>query len=211
MNPHFLFNALNNLQSILFINGAEQANVYLCKFSTLMRSTLEMTRNNTTSLRDELNYIKIYLDFEQIRANDELIITYDVEENLELSEIEIPVMVVQTIIENAITHGLIPSNRKKRLLVKIYKSNGNQLKIIIQDNGIGRSIKKTDYDKLIQSNKHHKSYATQIISERFKILNKLKKQRYNLEIVDLKRNGIQTGTKVIITLPIIFYDKKSKI
>jgi hypothetical protein len=80
------------------------------------------------------------------------------------------------------------------------------LKIIIQDNGIGRNIKKTtDDDKLIQKSKDHKSYATEIILERFRILNKLKKQQssYNLEIVDLKRNGIQTGTKVIITLPII--------
>jgi hypothetical protein len=113
MNPHFLFNALNNLQSIIFTHGAEQANLYLCKFSTLMRLTLEITRNNTISLKDELKYIRTYLEFEQLRTNDELLVTYDIEDSLEISKIEIPVMVVQTIIENAINHGLIPSKKKK--------------------------------------------------------------------------------------------------
>lgn len=199
MKPHFLFNALNNLQSILFIKGPEETNKYIIKFSKLLRSTLEVTRNNTISLEEEINYINTYLDFEQIKGNHELFITYAINKGIKLKEIEIPVMVIQTIVENAIIHGLTPSKKRKELLIKI-QQRINQIQIIIEDNGVGRSHRKEN------PHENHKSYGSLIIEERFKILSKLNKTKYQIEIIDLFTDNIASGTRVIITLPVKYIE-----
>lgn len=199
MKPHFLFNALNNLQGILFTKGVEDANLFLSKFSQLLRSTLEVTRNKITSLDEEIKYIKTYLDFEQLRSNNELFVTYKIEETLDLKRIEIPVMVVQTIIENAIMHGLHPSKNKKELLIEIYRQD-NSLKIIIEDNGVGRSR------SISNDEQDHKPLASLIIQERFRILSKLRKKQHTLEIIDLEKDGKPCGTRVVITVPLYYFE-----
>lgn len=198
MKPHFLFNALNNLQGLLFTKGVEEANLFLSKFSKLLRATLEVTRDKSTSLEEEIKYIKTYLEFEQIRSNNELFVTYKIEETLDLKRIEIPVMVVQTIIENAILHGLNPSRNKKELLIEIYQQE-NSLRIIIEDNGVGRS-------KSGSTSTDHKSVASLIINERFRILSKLTKKIHRLEIIDLEKDGVPCGTRVVITIPVSYLD-----
>ncbi|WP_017498496.1 histidine kinase [Flavobacterium sp. WG21] len=197
MKPHFLFNALNNLQGILFTRGVEDANFFLNKFSKLLRSTLEITRDKITSLDEEIKYIKTYLDFEQVRSNNELHVTYKIDETLDLKRIEIPVMVVQTIVENAIIHGLNPSKKRKELLIEIYPKN-DSLCIIIEDNGIGRC--KTN------NSKGHKSLASLIIADRFRILTKLRKKRHILEVIDLIKDGLPVGTRVEITVPLYYFE-----
>ncbi|MRX41962.1 hypothetical protein GJU43_22010 [Flavobacterium sp. LC2016-23] len=202
MKPHFLFNALNNLQALLFTKGVEEANFFLIKFSRLMRSTLEVTRDKIISLEEEINYIKTYLEFEQIRSNNELFVTYKIDETLDLKRIEIPVMVVQTIIENAILHGLNPSRNKKELLIEMYQQN-NTLNIIIEDNGVGRSKSGNEQNDV------HKSVASLIIEERFRILSKLRKKSHRLQIIDLEKDGKPCGTRVIITIPVYYLDAAS--
>lgn len=197
MKPHFLFNALNNLQGLLFTKGVEDANLFLSKFSKLLRSTLEVTRDKSTSLEEEIKYIKTYLEFEQLRSNNELFVTYKIEETLDIKRLEIPVMVVQTIIENAIMHGLNPSSKKKELLIEIYQQD-NDLRIIIEDNGVGRSKTKKSED--------HKSLASIMIEERFRILSKLKKRRYSLKIIDLEKDGEPCGTRVVIVIPVYYLE-----
>jgi hypothetical protein len=196
MKPHFLFNALNNLQGLLFTKGVEEANLFLIKFSRLLRSTLEVTREKSISLEEEINYIKTYLEFEQLRSNNELFVTYKIQETLDLKRIEIPVMVVQTIIENAILHGLNPSRNKKELLIEICQQD-KSLRIIIEDNGVGRS-------KSASAISDHKSVASLIIDERFRILTKLKKRKHSLEIIDLEKDGIPCGTRVIVIIPVCY-------
>ncbi|GIQ61202.1 hypothetical protein Flavo103_43370 [Flavobacterium collinsii] len=199
MKPHFLFNALNNLQGILFTKGVEEANLFLSKFSQLLRSTLEVTRDKITSLDEEIKYIKTYLDFEQLRSNNELFVTYKIEETLDLERIEIPVMVVQTIIENAIMHGLHASKNRKELLIEIYQQDSS-LKIIIEDNGVGRSKSVSDHEH------NHKPLASLIIQERFRILSKLRKKSHTLEIIDLEKDGVPCGTRVVITVPLYYFE-----
>ncbi|WP_264524113.1 histidine kinase [Flavobacterium sp. N502536] len=199
MKPHFLFNALNNLQGILFTKGIEEANLFLNKFAQLLRSTLEVTRDKITSLEEEMAYIKTYLDFEQLRSNNELFVTYKIEETLDLKSIEIPVMVVQTIVENAIMHGLNASKNRKELLIEIYSLN-NSLKIIIEDNGVGR--RKSGSTQSLD----HKPLASLIIQERFRILTKLRKRSHTLEIKDLEKDGVACGTRVIITVPLYYFE-----
>ncbi|MCD0468058.1 histidine kinase [Flavobacterium sp. ENC] len=201
MKPHFLFNALNNLQGLLFTKGVEEANLFLIKFSRLLRSTLEVTRDKSISLEEEIKYIKTYLEFEQIRSNNELFVTYKIQETLDLKRIEIPVMVVQTIIENAILHGLNPSRNKKELLIEICQLN-NSLRIIIEDNGVGRS-------KSGSTISDHKSVASLIIDERFRILTKLRKRNHSLEIIDLEKDGLPCGTRVVITIPVYYLNTLS--
>lgn len=198
MNPHFLFNALNNIQSSIFLEGIEKANLIFIKFSNLLRSTLDIVNKDAITLFDELNYIKSYLELEQLRLKNTLEVNYIIDDEINLSKVKIPVMLIQPIIENALLHGLSPKVKDKKIVFEINKINQDSILITIQDNGVGRDFYKNKPDK-----EKRKSYATKIITERLKILRTLHKLHYDLEILDLYENENPTGTKVLLTIPLI--------
>ena len=107
MNPHFLFNSLNSIQSFVIEKDTDKAIYYLSRFSQLMRLILMNSQQSFVVLQQELKVIKLYLDLERLRFDDVFSYIIEVDPDIEDEFIAIPPMIIQPYIENAIMHGLI--------------------------------------------------------------------------------------------------------
>jgi hypothetical protein len=198
MNPHFFFNAINNIQSYIFTNDTQVASAYLSKFSKLTRKILEVSDTDTVTLQDEIDTLKLYLELQKMRFEDfNFKISYD--ENIRLNDVKIPTMLFQPYVENAILHGLAHSNGEKNLAIEFRVDKTHQLITTIQDNGIGR-VKSAQLNKLNTSKP--KSFATKANLDRIMLLNK---DQYNITIdyIDLyDENEESIGTQVTIKMKI---------
>ena len=199
MNPHFIFNCINTAQNFVVTNQREQAFEYLSNFAKLLRLVLENSSTTFVPIEDEITQIKLYIELEAIRFNNKFKYELIVDEDLKSGIYEIPGMVLQPIIENAIGHGLI--NRKDDLgeLVIHLRLQDETLVCEITDNGVGR-------EKALEikaaKNIRYQSTAIPNIQERLKMLQSETSQKIDLRIIDLAENGVSTGTKAILTLPI---------
>ena len=198
MNPHFLFNALNTIQSYIYSNDKQNASMYISKFSDLTRSILEMSNSETISLEEEIKSLRLYLELEKMRFEDSFDYFINIDSTLQKEQIKIPSMLVQPYIENAIKHGLLHKKTNRILNLNFTKEN-NVLIISIDDNGIGRK-KSQELNKI--KNRQHTSFAMDANKKRLEIL-KNNFAEINFEIIDkLSPLGEPLGTKVIIKLPI---------
>ncbi len=196
MNPHFFFNAINNIQSYIFTNETKEASTYLSKFSKLTRKILEFSDVNSITLKDEIDALQLYLELQQMRFKDlEFEIKFDTIPNLE--SIKIPTMLFQPYVENAILHGLSHSSREKKLKINFQWESPNLLIGTIYDNGIGR-IKSAELNQLNTSKP--KSFATKANLERIMLLNK---DQYKIKVSyqDLYDENLESkGTMVTIKI-----------
>ena len=200
MNPHFLFNALNTIQSYIYTNDKENASHYLGKFSELTRLILEMSNKDIVSLSDEIKSLHLYLDLEGLRFEDKLNYSLEMDENVSVETTYIPSMLIQPYIENAIKHGLL-HQRNKWVLSIIFNKENDSIKVVVDDNGIGRK-RSEELNK--NKAKHHQSFASQANQKRLEILNKGSNQRISLQIVDkMDAYGNATGTTVTMLIPIV--------
>lgn len=200
MNPHFIFNALNSIQSYVYSGDKEMAGKYLSLFSDLSRSLLDNSAQTEVSLYDELKLIDLYLQLETIRLPK---IKYKIikDDNLNTHEIHIPAMIIQPIVENAIKHGLANKSGEGMVEVKIYKELNNLI-FEIEDNGVGRE-KSQELNKR-KINKHQ-SFATQAIENRILLLNKNSKFKITQQIIDKYNDQRESiGTLVKVTIPLNF-------
>lgn len=196
MNPHFFFNAINNIQSYIFTNETKEASVYLTKFSKLTRKILEFSDVDSISLKDEIASLQLYLELQQMRFKD-LKFEIKCDSITNLDNIKIPTMLFQPYVENAILHGLSHSENDKKLELKFELKSTNLLVGTIYDNGIGRQ-KSAELNQLNTSKP--KSFATKANLERIMLLNK---DQYQIEITydDLfDKNSESCGTKVTIKI-----------
>lgn len=198
MNPHFLFNALNTIQSFIFSEDKHQASAYLSKFSKLARKVLEMSERESITLAEEISALELYLDMETVRFGD---FNYHIltDPGLDRDLVRIPTMIIQPYIENAIKHGLMHKSGKKILTITFTKIEGRMVRIEIRDNGIGRKRSQ-------EINRHrrekHRSFAMNANRQRVDIL-RMEDPSINLLYKDLYDTGGQaSGTLVQITLPI---------
>ncbi|CAL2106571.1 putative Two component regulator propeller [Tenacibaculum sp. 190524A02b] len=201
MNPHFIFNTLNSIQGYIITNKKKEASIYLAEFSDLIRMYLDFSRKEFTALSEEIKAIKLYLKLEQVRIGESF--TYEVNSEVEKSteDVYLPSLFIQPYIENAILHGLVQKKESKELIITFKYNNKtkDQLECIIEDNGIGREAAMKL--KKIKS-KYHKSYALNANHNRIDLLNKNKKEKVRIEIIDKFSNeNNPIGTKVIIKIP----------
>jgi LytS/YehU family sensor histidine kinase len=139
MNPHFLFNSLNSIDSYIIRNESKKASEYLNNFARLMRLILQNSRSNYINLKDELEALELYMQMESLRFKNKFCYSIAIDENVESSSIVIPPMLIQPYVENAIWHGLMHKTNGTEGLVKINISkNADDLLCVIEDNGIGR-------------------------------------------------------------------------
>jgi sensor histidine kinase YesM len=199
MNPHFLYNALNTIQSYIYSSDKENASIYLGKFSDLTRSILDMSNKETVTLNEEIKALELYLDLEKLRFEDTLNYTIAIEDNVDTEWIHIPSMLIQPYVENAIKHGLLHKS-KNRILSLSFKIEDNALHVTIDDNGIGRE-KSMELNK--QKNKQHTSFALDANKKRLEILNHGISSNIVLKITDkINENNFSLGTKVELFIPI---------
>ncbi len=197
MNPHFIFNALNSIKSFTLDNKADEANYYLTKFSKLIRQVLEQSRSEKISLKSELETLSLYLDMEKLRVNNKFEYEIVVDEAVETEFVELPPMLIQPYVENAIWHGLMPKEGHGQVSIRI-KQPANGLCITVEDNGIGRK-KAVELGSKTRTN--HKSFGMKITAERLHMLKQLYQINATIWVDDLAdASGHPTGTRVVICL-----------
>ncbi|NQY07545.1 MAG: histidine kinase, partial [Flavobacteriaceae bacterium] len=161
MNPHFVFNALNSIQSFIATGDTFNSEIYLAKFSELLRKTLNNSRENTIELSKEIEVLKMYLELEKMRFGDRLDYEISVDNDVETDLVKIPPMLIQPFIENAILHGISPKQGGGKVSLTIKNENLESIQCIILDDGVGRSEAK---------NNGHVSLGTKIVQKRLSIL-----------------------------------------
>ncbi len=195
MNPHFIFNALNSVNNFISKSDERSANRYLSDFSTLMRSVLENSEEDFIPLEKELQQLELYIKLEHSRFEDKFDYLINIEENVQVAKFQIPPMLLQPYIENAIWHGLRYREEKGELLVTIKENSTDSIIITITDNGIGR---KKSAEIKTRNQRKQKSKGMGIIQKRVAILNDMYTDKVDIKISDLQSDG--TGTKVLFIL-----------
>lgn len=196
MNPHFIFNSLIAIQSFIYQKDPVSAGDFLAKFADLVRMILESSRSEFVLFAREMNALDLYLQLQNLRFENKFDYQIVVDENIDKDNVNIPPMLAQPFIENAIEHGL-RFKKDKGLLQINYRLEDNKIVFSIEDNGIGR-----EKAKELNKKKEHLSLAINITKERLAILSKKFKHQFNLEIVDLKnKDGKPEGTLVKFVMP----------
>jgi len=196
MNPHFIFNALNSVNEYIATQDEKKANKYLSEFSKLMRSVLEVNQKETIDLADEINLTELYMKLEQDRFEDKFEHKLLVDASLRHSDLQIPPLLLQPYIENAIWHGLRYRDTKGKLEVYI-KDVQNKIEIKIIDNGIGRqnsNARKTKFQK------QQESTGMKNTQQRMDIVEKLYNNSFQLSVTDAYEDVKHPGTLVMISL-----------
>ena len=192
MNPHFIFNALNSVNNFISQNDERSANKYLSDFSRLMRLVLENSEHDFISLNNEIEILKLYIALEHSRFSEKFDYQLEIDSNLDTDKYEIPPMIVQPYIENAVWHGLRYLENKGELSISMKEEN-DVLIIQITDNGIGR---KQSQAMKTKNQKSSRSTAMKNIAERLQIINEIHQSKVQVDVSNLNQDG--SGTQVII-------------
>lgn len=200
MNPHFIFNSLNSIQTFMMKNETEQALSYLSRFARLIRNVLDHSQLNNITIVRETEMLENYLELERLRLNDQFDYKIVIDPLLDKDFLEIPAMVIQPFAENAIWHGLL-HKKEKGLLTIAFIRKENKIHCIIEDDGVGREAAMVLKQ---QSHPTHISRGVQITKDRLQIYN----SRYNMDaffdIEDLKdATGKATGTRINLWFPLL--------
>ncbi len=196
MNPHFIFNALNSVNSFIASNDERTANKYLSDFSYLMRAVLENSEEDFIPLEKEIELLELYTKLEHFRFQDKFDYNIEISDDIVVSEYKIPPMLLQPYIENAVWHGLRYKSEKGHLQISIDKKSANEITITITDDGIGR-----DRSKALKTanQQKQKSKGMGNIKKRVAILNNMYKDKVDV-VVDNYQDQDDAGTKVVVTL-----------
>ena len=195
MSPHFIFNVLNSIQFFIARNDRLNAINYLSTFSKLIRSILNHSVSNRIKLVEEVELLKNYVQLEMTRFEEKFNLVMDVADSLDMESIEIPSLLVQPYVENAILHGLYNKKTPGTLTIRV-KEGQDSVVFEIEDDGVGRAEAMRVREMNFPS---HKSMGIRLTEERLKLI----KQQNNaaFEIEDLVNAGGPAGTRVRISIP----------
>lgn len=199
MNPHFIFNALNSIQTFMMKNETEQALAYLSRFAKLIRNVLDTSQLNNISISRECSMLENYLELEKLRLDNKFDYNITVDPGLDKDFVEIPAMVLQPFAENAIWHGLLHKKEKGLLNISFIREK-ERIHVIIEDDGIGREAATTL--KLL-SHPAHVSRGLQITKDRLQIYNSRFNFDASFDIDDRKdATGNASGTRINLWFPL---------
>ncbi len=199
MNPHFIFNSLNSINYFISNNDKLLANQYIADFSRLIRSILDNMTTNFIPLSDEINSLRDYLKLEHLRFNDKF--DYSIKSLIEDDPEHIYVFpgMVQPFVENAIWHGIRNlEGRTGFLKIEFSRNSHNAVVCTVEDDGVGRKLS----HQLRNDAGDRKSRGISIVAERLRIMNDLRKTNYGLRIEDLYPEATESGTRVVIDIPV---------
>jgi len=196
VNPHFLFNALNSIQYFLVEHDTESAARYLSRFARLMRLALDNSRSTLIPLQSELECLELYLALESLRFGDRLAYDISVDEQTDPGELNVPPMILQPYVENAIWHGILPLSRPGHVRIRVRCDASDRLLCSIEDDGVGRGA---GHDS--GSERRHSSGMT-MIEERLVLLEQTTGLPCHVRVIDLvDAEGRPLGTRVELDLP----------
>lgn len=197
INPHFIFNVLNSIQSYLLQEKYDLAESYLSKFSKLIRFYLQSSFKKFVVLRDEIDAINSYLNIEKMRTDNRFDYKIHISDDIDVNHFEIPSLVILPFLENAVWHGVLNKEGQGLITIQLLK-NDSIIDVSIIDDGVG-----IEYAK-----KHHKksngnSVGIHITEQKIKLLNEIYNSDYKFLITDLGvvSNGRVQGTEVNFTIP----------
>jgi sensor histidine kinase YesM len=182
LNPHFIFNALAGIQNLMNKKDTDNANLYLSRFARITRSVLNTRENDRISMKEEISLLEDYLQMEQLRFGFKYYIYKD--EKLDENNIEIPVLLIQPFVENAIKHGISSLKQDGQIDIRLKKTN-NQIIVEIEDNGKGFDTSATK-----------KGMGISLTEKRIELLNSANKPAFIL----LEKNSGDKGTVISIIL-----------
>jgi ligand-binding sensor domain-containing protein len=190
MNPHFIFNCINSIDALIQSNDKYNATVYLNKFAQLIRNILDTSKQKTISLARDLETLQLYIDMELFRSEDKFAAEIRVADGLLDDELQVPPLIIQPYVENAILHGLWPRQGSEGKLLVSVVAEGECLVFVIEDNGVGRSA--------ANGKSRRRSYGMDIGRDRVNLFNR--EEHIPVTITDLLENGIPAGTRVQVSL-----------
>jgi ligand-binding sensor domain-containing protein len=197
MNPHFVFNCLSSINRFILVNEPDEASAYLTKFSRLIRLILDNSRSDKVPLDRELEALRLYIEMEAMRFGNRFDYEISVSGAVQPEQIELPPLLIQPYVENAIWHGLMHKKGKGKLLIQIF-NEGNSLYIVVEDNGVGRN---RAMELKSKSAVTQKSHGLQVTAERMELIRGLYGVHANATIEDLyTTDGLPAGTRVTIRL-----------
>ncbi|MEM9846515.1 MAG: histidine kinase, partial [Bacteroidota bacterium] len=189
INPHFIFNTLNSIQSS-FLQEDEEKTIHLfSRFSNLMRQVLHNSESAFVPLSEELDLLINYLELEKIRSNDKFDYQIEIEDQVNLYHTKVPSMILQIFVENAIWHGIGPKRSRGLIRISVGEEKGKH-KITVEDDGIGRSFSILQKSK---GQKNKKSLGTKLAMQRVQQLNQKFGKGLVLEVQDREE---VSGTRV---------------
>jgi len=200
MNPHFIFNCLNSIKLYATQNNSEMTSFYLTKFARLIRLVLENSRSVKVSLAHELEALQLYVDMEAMRYKEKVKYQLIIDPTLDPQYLEIPPLLLQPYVENAIWHGLMPSKVGGTVVVTVSQPLKDRLHVEICDNGVGRA-------RAMANNRNsatrEKPFGMHRTSERITVLNELYRIQTEVHVQDLQHpDGSAAGTKVTVEIPV---------
>nr|NQU91422.1 histidine kinase [Bacteroidota bacterium] len=197
MNPHFIFNVMGSIQSYLYKNEAAKEADYLSRFASLSRSVLEFSSQENITLKEEIDMLQNYIELERAGRSNSFEVSFMIDDDMEMDFIEIPPMLLQPFVENAIKHGLGNIDYPGKLSLR-FEEKKDHIAVEIEDNGSG--LNNSD-------NGHHKSKALEIFQQRKKGIEQKFKKELTFEIQNLSTfDQTKQGVRVFIQLPILNND-----
>ncbi|WP_375252393.1 histidine kinase [Dokdonia donghaensis] len=195
MNPHFIFNALNSVNSFIATNDERTANRYLSDFSILMRAVLENSEEDFIPLSSEIDLIKRYTMLEHFRFQNRFDYEIEVDEELDVDAFMIPPMLLQPYVENAVWHGMRYKEEKGKLQITFAQKDEETAVITVSDDGVGRKRSK---ELKTENQKKQKSKGMGNIKKRIAILNEMYGDRISVAVSDIFENGEGTQVQLFI-------------
>lgn len=195
MNPHFIFNSLNSIQDLILKGDVEHSYSYITTFSNLVRRTLSYSEKEFIGFEEEVELLELYLSLEKLRFKKDL--HYEIRIKGNMDDIQIPPLLIQPFIENALVHGLLHKKGEKHLIISFELNE--VLLCTIEDNGVGR-----EHAKRIQQRKRseHESFSGKAIRKRLEILDDIYRGSFGFSYEDLMQGGEPSGTKVTLRIPV---------
>lgn len=199
MNPHFIFNCLNSINRYIVKSDNATASLYLTRFSKLIRLILENSNSKKVLLSNELEALRLYIEMEGIRFDNKFSCEISLADDVFADSIEVPSLIIQPYVENAIWHGLLHKETNGKLLIKVSMLDETVLQCVVEDNGVGREKAREFKSKSATSKK---SMGMKLTEDRIAILNQYAQTNASVEIIDLMDENQAAGTKVIIRIPV---------
>lgn len=200
MNPHFIFNCLNSINRYIVKSDNATASLYLTRFAKLIRLILDNSNSKKVLLSNELEALKLYIEMERIRFDNQFEYRIEVGEEVNPDSVQVPSLIIQPYVENAIWHGLLHMENSGNLWIRLRMIDESVLECVVEDNGIGRE-KAGEYRS--KSATGRKSLGMKLTEDRIAVLNQYAQTNARVEILDLKNEtGEPSGTRVTITIPV---------